>query len=84
MYLSGFKFILLLNHTSFFQRPRKIGAKFTGNEIAPDEHVNSNLNLDYDGKRDRWNGYSVEDHAKIYEDYAKIEEVKKPGISFLN
>ena len=39
------------------QRPRKVGAKYTGLDIAPDEYVQPNLQLDFDGKRDRWNGY---------------------------
>ena len=39
------------------ERPRKIGAKFTSSNFAPDEFVQPNLSLTVDGKRDRWNGY---------------------------
>lgn len=28
-----------------FERPRRLGAKFTGEDIAPDEHVQPNLDL---------------------------------------
>ena len=60
---------------SFIQRPRKIGAKFTGENFAPDEHVIPDLGHDFEGKRDRWNGYDPNEHTKIFEDFEKIEEV---------
>lgn len=31
--------------------------------------------LDYDGKRDRWNGYDPEEHQRIVEEYAKVDLV---------
>lgn len=31
--------------------------------------------FDYDGKRDRWNGYNPEEHMKIVEEYAKVDLV---------
>lgn len=36
-----------------------------------------NLNLSYDGKRDRWNGYDPEQHKAIIEEYQKVEEAKR-------
>lgn len=36
------------------ERPRKIGAKFTNANIAPDEFAQPELCVDYDGKRDRY------------------------------
>lgn len=59
------------------ERPRKVGAKFTGTGIAPDEHSQVNLDLDYDGKRDRWNGYDPEEHQRIVEEYAKVDLAKR-------
>lgn len=59
------------------ERPRKIGAKFTGDDIAPDEHLQPQLDFDFDGKRDRWNGYNPEEHKKVIEDYNKMEEAKR-------
>ncbi|OBS78754.1 hypothetical protein A6R68_18865 [Neotoma lepida] len=56
-----------------FERPRRVGAKFTGTNIAPDEHIQPQLMFDYDGKRDRWNGYNPEEHMKIVEEYAKVD-----------
>ncbi|KAG9346761.1 hypothetical protein JZ751_007078 [Albula glossodonta] len=59
------------------ERPRKVGAKFTGTGMAPDEHSQIQLSLDYDGKRDRWNGYDPEDHMRIVEEYAKVDLAKR-------
>ncbi|KAK7807311.1 hypothetical protein U0070_007446 [Myodes glareolus] len=60
-----------------FERPRRVGAKFTGTNIAPDEHIQPQLMFDYDGKRDRWNGYNPEEHMKIVEEYAKVDLAKR-------
>lgn len=65
-------------HVSCFfpsQRPRKVGAKFSGTGFAPDEHDQIQLALDYDGKRDRWNGYDPEEHMRIVEEYSKVDLV---------
>ncbi|XP_022124626.2 pre-mRNA-splicing factor Slu7 [Pieris rapae] len=59
------------------ERPRKIGAKFTSAGIALDEFNQPNLNLSYDGKRDRWNGYDPSEHKAIIEEYQKVEEAKR-------
>nr|CAB3266370.1 zinc finger protein (CCHC)-12 [Phallusia mammillata] len=59
------------------ERPRKVGAKYTGTNIAPDEHLQPNLQLDFDGKRDRWNGYNPEQHREVLEEYAKIQVAKQ-------
>lgn len=57
------------------QRPRKVGAKFSGEDIAPDEPVQHDLNLDFDGKRDRWNGYDPSEHKRVVEEYQKLDQV---------
>ncbi|XP_060827486.1 pre-mRNA-splicing factor SLU7 [Bombus pascuorum] len=59
------------------ERPRKIGAKFTNANIAPDEFTQPELSTDYDGKRDRWAGYDPSQHRAIIEEYQKIEEAKR-------
>jgi len=59
------------------ERPRKIGAKYTGSNFAPDEFQQPNLSLTYDGKRDRWNGYDNIAHKEVIEEYEKLEEVKR-------
>lgn len=58
------------------ERPRKLGAKYTGKDIMPDEVI-QDLNLDYDGKRDRWNGYDPASHMKLMERYAKLDEERR-------
>nr|XP_034375562.1 pre-mRNA-splicing factor SLU7-like [Arvicanthis niloticus] len=60
-----------------FERPRRVGAKFTGTNMAPDEHIQPQLMFAYDGKRDRWNGYNPEEHMKIVEEYAKVDLAKR-------
>lgn len=62
------------------QRPRKVGAKYTGTGIAPDEHDQVQIDLDYDGKRDRWNGYDPEEHQRIVEEYAKVDLVRSVSV----
>ena len=42
------------------ERPRKTGARFTGKDIKADEVV-VDVNLGFEGKRDRWNGVVIED-----------------------
>ncbi|XP_029209163.1 pre-mRNA-splicing factor SLU7-like isoform X1 [Acropora muricata] len=59
------------------ERPRRVGARFTGDDIKPDEHVQPQLSFDYDGKRDRWNGYSVDDYRRTVEEYTKLEMAKQ-------
>lgn len=59
------------------ERPRKVGAKFSGSNIAPDEFVQPDIQLDFDGKRDRWNGFDPEAHREVISEYAKIEVAKQ-------
>ncbi|KAI3618616.1 pre-mrna-splicing factor slu7 [Moniliophthora roreri] len=58
------------------ERPRKKGAKYTNKDIRPDEII-QDMELGYDAKRDRWNGYDVSEHSKIYEEYAAVEAARK-------
>ncbi|KAJ3690122.1 hypothetical protein LUZ61_019286 [Rhynchospora tenuis] len=61
---------------SCMERPRKNGAKFTNMHIAPDEKVES-FELDYDGKRDRWNGYDTSTYSRVIEQYEAREEARR-------
>jgi len=59
------------------ERPRKIGAKFSGANFAPDEFEQPNLDPTFDGKRDRWNGYDNDDYQEVVEDFKKLDDAKK-------
>ena len=52
-----------------------MGAKFSGTDFAPDEFVQPKVDLDSEGKRDRWNGYNLDDHEKVNEIFKLMEEV---------
>lgn len=58
-------------------RPRKVGAKFSGANIAPDEFTQKNLALSFDGKRDRWSGYDPSEHKAVIEEFQIVEEAKR-------
>jgi pre-mRNA-processing factor SLU7 len=57
-------------------RPRKIGAKFTNKFIAPDEKIET-FELDYDGKRDRWNGYDSTTYSRVIDSYEMRDEHRR-------
>ncbi|KAH7126952.1 Pre-mRNA splicing Prp18-interacting factor-domain-containing protein [Dendryphion nanum] len=57
-------------------RPRKTGARWTGKNIEADELV-EDVQLGWDAKRDRWNGYDADEYNAVIEEYNEIEEMKK-------
>ncbi|KAL2351549.1 Pre-mRNA splicing Prp18-interacting factor-domain-containing protein [Cryomyces antarcticus] len=57
-------------------RPRKQGAKWTGKDIQADEIV-QDVQLGFDAKRDRWNGYDASEYNNVVEEYNALEELKK-------
>lgn len=59
------------------ERPRKVGAKFTSDSIASDDVMLPSLKLDFDGKRDRWNGFDPSEYKAVVEEHEKIEEFKR-------
>ena len=59
------------------ERPRKVGAKFSGANFAPDEFVQPKIGHDFEGKRDRWNGYNNEEFREVVEEHKKLEEARK-------
>lgn len=64
------------NAKSCMDRPRKLGAKWTNKHIAPDEKIET-FELDYDGKRDRWNGYDAATYARVIERYEARDEARR-------
>ena len=58
------------------ERPRKLGAKFTQKNIARDEYDTSaqNVKLNFESKRDRWNGYDAGVYKKDVVDRWQMQE----------
>eukprot|EP00123_Amoebidium_parasiticum_P007998 comp18511_c0_seq1/m.19907 comp18511_c0_seq1/g.19907 ORF comp18511_c0_seq1/g.19907 comp18511_c0_seq1/m.19907 type:complete len:528 (-) comp18511_c0_seq1:78-1661(-) len=57
------------------ERPRKIGGKWTGDDLQRDEVVRD-INMNWDSKRDRWNGFNADDYQEIIEEYDKVDAMK--------
>ena len=53
-------------------RPRKHGAKWTGQDIQADEVIDK-VSLGWDAKRDRWNGYDNREYQAVVEQYEDLE-----------
>jgi pre-mRNA-processing factor SLU7 len=59
------------------ERPRKLGARWTGRDIAPDEIIHDNRVDDWDSKRDRWDGYDPASHRRVVEEHEALEEARR-------
>jgi pre-mRNA-processing factor SLU7 len=57
-------------------RPRAKGARWTGKDIQADEVIQK-VDLGWDAKRDRWNGYDPKEYRAVVDEYAQLEELKK-------
>ena len=57
-------------------RPRAKGARWTGKDIQADEVV-QDVELGWDAKRDRWNGYDAEQYRHVTEEWEDLENLKK-------
>ena len=58
-----------------FERPRKRGAKYTKNNFRNDEYIKPlPFKNDYEGKRDRWNGYEAAKELEKFREYEIIEK----------
>ncbi|KAL8763866.1 MAG: hypothetical protein Q9184_000462 [Pyrenodesmia sp. 2 TL-2023] len=57
-------------------RPRAKGAKWTGKNIQADEVV-QDVQLGWDAKRDRWNGYDATEYRAVIEEYEELESLKR-------
>ncbi|KAK9318630.1 Pre-mRNA splicing Prp18-interacting factor-domain-containing protein [Lipomyces starkeyi] len=58
------------------ERPRKVGAKFSGKDIQADDLI-QDVKMTWDSKRDRWNGYDASEHLKVVEEYRKLERLRQ-------
>jgi pre-mRNA-processing factor SLU7 len=58
------------------ERPRKIGAKYSGQIIPYDEQITKKVQ-NYDEKHDRWSGYEPQAYSEVMDEYQKLEAAKK-------
>lgn len=70
-----------VTHTSkaCTERPRKVGAKYTGSNMCADEYITEpTKDLGFDGKRDRWAGYDASVYNKsVLRDYELADLERK-------
>ena len=59
------------------ERPRKLGAWKTETDIQPDEVIQQQFNLGYDGKRDHWIGYNPDEHALTIQRFQQAEKERQ-------
>ena len=57
-------------------RPRAKGARWTGRDIQADEVV-QDVDLGWDAKRDRWNGYDAQEYKSVIEEYEELDKLKR-------
>ncbi|KIW63463.1 hypothetical protein PV04_10299 [Phialophora macrospora] len=57
-------------------RPRKHGARWTGQDIQADEVI-EDVQLGWDAKRDRWNGYDAREYRAVVQEYEELQALKK-------
>ncbi|GMR33982.1 hypothetical protein PMAYCL1PPCAC_04177, partial [Pristionchus mayeri] len=61
-----------------YERPRKLGAKHTNDDIAADDYLQPKIRLtSWEAKRDRWNGYDNAAYSEVIKEHEKQEEVRK-------
>ncbi|SPO03787.1 related to step II splicing factor SLU7 [Cephalotrichum gorgonifer] len=60
-------------------RPRARGAKWTGKDIEADEVV-QDVNLGWDAKRDRWNGFDAREYMAVVDEFNEIDELRKKAL----
>lgn len=60
-------------------RKRKLGARWTGKDIQADERVEK-IELGFDAKRDRWNGYDAREYDAVVKEYQETEALREAQI----
>eukprot|EP00830_Metopus_es_P016285 TRINITY_DN4988_c0_g1_i1.p1 TRINITY_DN4988_c0_g1~~TRINITY_DN4988_c0_g1_i1.p1 ORF type:complete len:465 (-),score=148.35 TRINITY_DN4988_c0_g1_i1:10-1404(-) len=67
-----------ITHTAKFccEKPKKISAKYSSKYFGKDEKM-MEIQLGYEAKRDRWNGYNPSTYKANIEDWNALEEERK-------
>ncbi len=64
------------NAKTCIERPRKVGAKYSGRDFGRDEDIREVV-LGYAAKRDRWNGYDPAHYKQdVIDQWTTIDEAK--------
>eukprot|EP01134_Creolimax_fragrantissima_P001950 CFRG1950T1 len=58
------------------ERPRTKGAKWTGDDLQKDEVIVNLDGLEFEVKRDRWNGYDNDDYKEVVDEFARVDRMK--------
>jgi pre-mRNA-processing factor SLU7 len=58
------------------ERPRKVGAKYTGKDIQADRTIRE-VKLGYEAKRDIWAAYDPKQYQEVVDEYNLIEEARR-------
>lgn len=58
------------------ERPRKVGAKYTSQDMRDEEKVNE-IQTTWDSKRDRWNGYDADEYQQVVKKFEQDEASKE-------
>jgi pre-mRNA-processing factor SLU7 len=59
------------------ERPRRVGANKSGTDIAADEHVQRDVQLGFEQKRDRYNGFDASDYGRVVDKFEAAEQLKE-------
>lgn len=59
------------------ERRRKVGARWTNKNIAPDDVAKTDIKHTWDSKRDRWAGWRPEMYDDTIKEYEKVEETRR-------
>jgi len=58
------------------ERPRKVGAKWTNKDLQPDEAIQE-VELSWEGKHDRWNGFDPAEYKQVIEYHESLEKERQ-------
>ena len=64
------------NAKNCFELPRKVGAKWSGKHLRAGDVVRR-VNLGWEAKRDRWNGYNPDDYRHVVKRYQRLESERE-------
>lgn len=64
------------NAKTCIERPRKVGAKYNQRDFGHDEVI-EDIELNYEGKKDRWNGFNPDQYKLVIDEWERLNEEQK-------